>query len=154
MKTLSWRELINPKDKPVWMLLVTIVHWEKKKKYENVWNDRTKWLLVTCIDIGFSNWWRGSDGTRLTLITTLPLHMELALNTWKSQLSRAGTGNSDVLNPWHWAVKSAIHNQLSRVMYSKTKGPFRTIVKISPHVVGGKRAQTIRSRLQRREHRS
>ena len=61
--------------------------------------------------------------------------MELALNTWKSQLSRAGTGNSDVLNPWHWAVKSAIHNQLSRVMYSKTKGPFRVILKISPHDV-------------------
>ena len=61
------------------------------------------YYLVTCIDIVFSNWWRRSDGTRLTLITTLPLHMELALNTWKSQLSRAGTGNSDVLNLWHWA---------------------------------------------------
>ena len=61
--------------------------------------------------------------------------MELALNIWKSQLSRAGTGNSDVLNPWHWALEHGVQNQLSRVMYSKTKGPFRVIVKISPHVV-------------------
>ena len=62
-----------------------------------------------------------SDGTRLTLITALPLHMKLALNTWKSQLSKAGAGNSDILHPWHRALEHGVNNQLSRDVYSKKK---------------------------------
>ena len=73
--------------------------------------------------------------------------MELALNTWKSQLSRAGTGNYDV-NPWHWAVKSAIHNQLSRAVYTKTKGPFRVILKISPHAGAQGRHRAVKATME------